>query len=206
MSIYNQPLPQDSPPYPAADDSIEQPTENETAEKKTARGCGSCLGGCAAVALLLIGLAVGGGLVVWRQLPDWTHAALAEIVEDSDLPEDEKRAVILELDRVRREYKAGDLGARQLAQAVEQLAESPVFPLVWVRAAEESYVKPSGLSAEEKEAARKTFQRVARGLFEKQIEFAGLDPALDYVSTKGYDGQRQFCETVADSDLREMLA
>ena len=149
---------------------------------------------------------VTGGLVVWRKLPDWTHIALASAVEGSELSAEDKLSVLNQLDRVRDQYKSGDITLRQLGGVAEQLAESRVFPLALAHAAVESYVQPSGLSDEEKQAAMETLKRVARGLYEDKIDQNSLDTALDYISTKGYDGQRQFSDQVSDADLREMLA
>jgi len=69
------------------------PMANETDEpKKKPRGCGcsSCLGGCAVVSLVGVVLLVVGGLIVWKKLPDWSHAALVAAVEDSVLSAPDK--------------------------------------------------------------------------------------------------------------------
>ena len=151
-------------------------------------------------------LLVVSGLLVWKMLPTWTHDALVAAVEDSELSVDDKQSVVGQLDRVYEEYQAGRVSMQQLGQLSEQLTESPLFTRALVYAAMENYVGPSGLSDEEKQTARLTLQRVARGVYEEQIEQQQLNPTLDYISTEDVEGQRQFNENVSDVDLREMLA
>jgi len=57
---------------------------------------------------------------------------------------------------------------------MDELAKSPVMQSIVISAVESAYVEPSGLSAEEKQAAHLTLQRVLRGVFEQKIKEGDL--------------------------------
>ena len=217
MSIYDdlgpetpiEPTQEVSAVSPVPAEAVEPPTqsqESESPKKRAGCGCSSCFGGCAMASLVVAILFVVGGLLVWKMLPGWTHDALVAAVEDSELSDEDKQSVVAQLDRVYDEYESGRLSMHQLGRLAEHIGESPLFTRALAYAAMENYIQPSGLSDEEKQNAERTLQRVARGVFEEQIEQRRLDPALDYISTEDSQGQRQFNESVSDEDLREMLA
>jgi hypothetical protein len=86
------------------------------------------------------------------------------------------------------------------------MQESPLPTLMMADAAHELYVKPSGLSAEEKQQADLTMTRVARGVFDKRIGEDELEIPLDYISAKDFNGRRQPKESVTDDAVRAMIA
>lgn len=131
-----------------------------------AMGCG-----CAFGALLLVAVA----LSVWIAM-NWKHwaaaftkQAAADAVATSSLSPDDKARVLKRINQLADDFEAGKVSLEQIGHVMEQIAQSPLLPLGLVMAADEKYVKPSGLSDEEKEAGRRTLQRLARGAFEKSI-------------------------------------
>lgn len=142
-----------------------------------------------------------------RQLAaDVSRQTLVDMVEQSEMEAEDKQAVIAQIDRVAADFKSGKITLEQVGQVMEELAQSPLFVLLMVRAAESKYVLPSGLSDEEKTQATLTLERVARGVFEKKIDPDSLDAALDPISTTDAQGQRQLKERVSDDELRAFLA
>ncbi len=131
---------------------------------------------------------------------------MVSVVEQSDLPPDQKRRIVVQIDRLVGEYKAGRVNFQQLQQVAEEFSESPLFGLLMVLAASEKYIEPSGLSADEKNDARIAMQRVARGVYEKLITPDKIEPLLDFVSRKDSQGNRQFETTVSDENLKNMIA
>lgn len=169
-------------------------------------GCGSCLLGCLGTLVLAAALVVLAGWYAWKKLPDWSRNMLVSTIEASELPADQKQRIVAQIDRVVSEYKAGRASFQQVSSVLSELADSPLFSLSMAYAAAVQYIEPSGLGAEEKEEARIALQRVARGVYEKRISVEQLDPALDYVSTRQPNGQRQFAENVTDQELRALVA
>jgi hypothetical protein len=151
-------------------------------------------------------VAVFAGWYAWKKLPDWSRSAMVSVVEQSDLPPDQKRRIVVQIDRLVGEYKAGRVNFQQLQQVAEEFSESPLFGLLMVLAASEKYIEPSGLSADEKNDARIAMQRVARGVYEKLITPDKIEPLLDFVSRKDSQGNRQFETTVSDENLKNMIA
>jgi hypothetical protein len=161
---------------------------------------------CLGLMFVCIVLCGVGTWIVVKKSPDWVRNAVVSGIEGSDLPADDKRVVTEQVDRVVAEYKAGRITMQQLSEIGKELSESPLVTLMMAMSAEEAYIEPSGLPDEEKEQAKRTLQRVARGVFEEQIDAEELNTALDYISTQEPNGGRQFKNPVADEDLRQMLA
>ncbi len=202
MSIYDEPnTPQSTEASPA-----ESPTPSQPPAKKKRSGCATCLIMCLGMMFVCVVACGVGGWFVMKKAPDWARDAVVATIEGSDLTEADKQIVTQQVDRVITEYKAGRISMEQLGQIAEEFSESPLPTLMMAMAAEEAYIKSSGLEQAEKEQAKRTLQRVARGVFEEHIESDELNTALDYVSTQDANGARQFNHPVADEERRNMLA
>ena len=195
MSIYDT---APKPPLPASEPVPPPPRRRW--------GCGSCLLGCFTMLLLAALVAALGAWYAWKKAPDWSRDVLVASIEGSDLPPQQKQQIVVQIDRVVGEYKAGRVTWQEVTSIFNELAESPLFSLSMAYAASVKYVEPSGLSAEEKQQAQIAMQRVARGVYEKQLPKEQLDSALDHVSTRQPNGERQFAETVTDEQLRSLVA
>lgn len=82
---------------------------------------------------------------------------------------------------------------------------SPILHVGMVMLAEEKYVKPSGLSDEEKADARRTLDRLARGVHEKKISETELEQVGAPITVTKPDGSTELKETVTDEELRAFL-
>jgi hypothetical protein len=132
--------------------------------------------------------------------------ALIQSIQESDLRPEDKTAIVAQLNRVTDEFKAGRITVEDLGTIMTNLAESPLITLGMVYLIEEKYIKPSGLSQEEKDEARLTLQRAARGVFEKKISQQDLENISDQVSTRDAEGNRNLKEKISDEELRTFLA
>jgi len=172
-----------------------------------------CLG-----ALLLACLVCGvGGYVLYLKsqevidrvksaAADAARKTLAEEINKSELPQEQKREMIAQVDRVANGFKAGDITLEDLVKILNALAESPVVVVLAVYTVEQKYIVPSGLTHEEKEEARLTTQRIARGAFEERIPKQDIQRALRPVSETNAEGEWQLKESVTDQELRDSLA
>ncbi len=172
---------------------------------KKRSGCATCLLVCLGLMFVCFVLCGAGTWFVVKKAPDWARDLAVSAIEGSDLTVEDKQVVTGQIDRVVDEYKAGRITMQQLGEIAEELQQSPLLTLMMAMATEEAYVRPSGLPDEEKELAKRTLQRVARGVFEKQIDAEELDAALDYISTKDGNGARKFNSPVGDEELEQML-
>ncbi|MBC8353943.1 MAG: hypothetical protein H8E66_18255 [Planctomycetes bacterium] len=202
MSIYDQ-----GPDGVAEAEVVNDALPNGVDQSPPKRsGCATCLFVCLGLMLVCIVACGGGTWFVAKKAPDWARDAIVSGIEESDLSAEDKQVVTGQVDRVVDEYKAGRITMQQLSEIAQELSQSPLVTLMMAMAAEEAYIKPSGLSDEEKDLAERTLQRVARGVFEEKIDPDALNTALDYISTQDSNGARQFKNPVADEDLRQMLA
>ena len=169
-----------------------------------------CLAGCLVIGVLSLVICGGVGWYVARNIKriasDVARQAIVGAIEQSELDPAEKQAVIAQVDRVVDQFRTGKITVEDLARILDELAKSPVMQSIVISAVESAYVEPSGLSAEEKQAAHLTLQRVLRGVFEQKIKEGDLDAAMSHVSTKTPGGQPQLKSKVTDDELRKFLA
>ncbi len=139
-------------------------------------------------------------------LADAIREALIQSIQDSELRDEDKTVIIAQANRVTDEFKAGRITVEDLTTILQNLGESPLISLGVVYVIEEKYVKPSGLSQEEKDEAKLSLQRAARGVFEKKISQQDLEAVSDQISDVDADGNRQLKESISDEELRTFLA
>ncbi len=169
-----------------------------------------CLIGC--LGTLLVMVLVCGGVAWWGytygpgMLAGQFRDAMVQVVNESELSPEDKQEVIKQINRVVDKYRSGEINGEQLVKVLQELGESPVMAVVMLYAVEEKYIKPSGLSAEEKEAARLTLQRVLRGVVEKKINPDSLQSAIDMVMEPGGGEQKKIKEQLTDDELKAFLA
>jgi len=137
---------------------------------------------------------------------DMAREVIVSGVENSEMDEEEKQAIIAQVDRVVDKYQSGEISTEDLGRIMKELGESPLVGAFMIYSIEAKYVAPSGLSDEEKEQARLTLQRVLRGVYEETITPDELEPLLDPMTIQTPDGNRQLKETVTDQELRDFLA
>lgn len=167
-----------------------------------ALGCG-----CAASSLILVLAGLGVWLAMnWKNwMADIGKQVAADSVARSSLPAEDKARILKRINQLADDFKSGKVSTEQIGSVMEQIAQSPLLPLGLVMAADEKYVKPSGLSAEEQEAARRTLQRLARGAFEKSIPEHDVQEVMQFVMQKQPDGNQQLKERLTDDELKAFL-
>ena len=110
------------------------------------------------------------------------------------------------LNQLADDFKTGKISPEQMGRVFEEVAKSPLFPIAMVTVAEKQYVGPSGLTAEEKSAASRTLQRLARGSFEKTISSEKLEEVMSLIQIDQGNGQKKMKEKLTDDELKDFLA
>jgi hypothetical protein len=158
------------------------------------------------VVLVLIGAGVFFVVANFRSLAARAISyVIATTIENSDLPVDQKQKLVARIDRLRDDFIAGKITDEQLKRIAEEIVDGPLMPVGMMLFINEKHVAPSGLSEQEKQEARLTLQRVARGLNEKKITTTKLDPAWRVISTTDSKGKRELKKSVTDAELRDFL-
>ena len=172
-------------------------------------GCRNFAFGCGCAAACLLVIAAGIGIWVAMNWKDWAadfgKQVAADAVSKSLLPAEDKARVLKRINQLADDFKAGKVSTQQLGKVMEQIAQSPLLPLGLVMAADEKYVKPSGLSNEEKDAARRTLQRLARGAFEKSIPENDTQEVMKLVTDHESNGNERLKERLSDDELKAFL-
>ncbi len=189
---------------PTFDDrsSDERPKLRSNGCRNLAIGCG-----CATVCILLVAVGIGFWVAQnWKSLAaDFTKQVAADAVAKSSLPEADKARILKRINQLADDLKSEKVSTEQLGKVMEQIAKSPLLPLALVMAADEKYVKPSGLSGDDQDAARRTLQRLARGAFEKSIPENDVQEVMKLVMNHQPDGSEQLKERLTDDELKAFL-
>ncbi|MFM9996715.1 MAG: hypothetical protein ACKVU4_13060 [Phycisphaerales bacterium] len=134
---------------------------------------GSVVVGCLVALVIVIAIALAGGIYVWMSWKGWaasiTRATVREVLKESNLAEDQKQAITAEIETLTKDFEAGRVSFDDLRRVGEEIESSPLIPLAGVQLAKEKYIDGSVMSAEEKAASERTLQRFARGVHERKI-------------------------------------
>ena len=176
------------------------------AYKKPPSGCGK---GCLIVSLICLAILLIGGTYVALNFKSLGARAVAYLVkktiEESHLPADQKQSLVNRVDRLRDDFIDGKINDEQLKRIAEEILQGPLLPVGMVMFIEQQHVASSGLSEEEKKQAHLTLQRLARGVIEKKIPYANLDPLFKAISTIDAEGNQELKKKLTDKELRDFL-
>ncbi len=168
-------------------------------------GMSGCMKGCLVVIVFMV---LGGVLLVLNARNLTARAAaylIKTAIEESDLPADQKAALITRVDKLRTDFTDGRITDEQLKRIGKEVFEGPLMPVGAMLFMNNHHVKPSGLNDQEKQDAQLTLQRLARGVSEKKISHRRLDPIFAVISTKDDKGNRQIKKSLTDTELRDFL-
>src|SRR6476659_3018871 len=114
----------------------------------------TCLIGCLGVLAVLVVLAVVVGFWVSRHWRGWAaefgSQAINQGIDSSDLPPQEKVEVKVQVERVAKAFRDGQISNEQASAIIKKLIESPLMPSFVVMAVERNYFDHSKLSDDEK--------------------------------------------------------
>jgi hypothetical protein len=185
------------------------------------------------IGLLLMGLGVvilGGVLFVaglWyvvKNVDGWIvglgREAIVAMVNDSEIPPQEKKEVIEQIDRAVNAYKEGKIDQADLERVLTELQESPALVVISLYGMDELYFAGAELPEAEIAQGRRSYQRVLRGVYEGKIDEEAFYNALPGpgIQPVRFDGGGDFeqlqkeltvlggaADDMAADDLRESL-
>ena len=176
-------------------------------QQQSSGGCGwGILLGCGG--LVLITILLCGGSVWWasrnveRLVAMGVRQIIVTLVNDSDLPAEEKTEVIAQVDRVVNAFVDKKITQDELQKIFDELQKSPVFAIIGAWGLDKMFIEPSGLSSEEKEEGRRTLQRVMRGVMDKKINDQAFQQAMP---RQAQPGQPPRNDRLTDEEVRDML-
>ena len=173
------------------------------------RGSG-CLRGCLIAFVVVLALVLIAGLIVMKNWRGWVAGqmtvAIDAILESSDLPAQEQVEVKEQLLRVTDAFREGRISGEQFGEILQQLAESPLMASLVVTVAEAKYLSQSGLTEDEKVAARQNLSRFVLGINNGEIDKQVIDEVMPPIADRNADGGWELRNEVSDDQLREFLA
>ena len=151
--------------------------------KESGSGCGMpVLIGCGVTLLVSVLLCVGA---VWwvknnfdRMVARMGREFFVAMVNESEIPEEEKKEVITQIDRLVTAYDQRKIDQQDLQRMIEKMENSPIFVLIGSWGLDQAYLMPSGLSDEEKAAGRVAIERAMRGVIDKKITQEQFNAAM----------------------------
>jgi len=185
-------------------------------EGKKKGGAGKAIGiGCLVVVLILgiAGFVVAKNIKkIGRSVGAATITRLAEtVVNESGLSAEEKAAVMKPIKDLAGEFKAGEMTMEQLGTIMGTIAEGPLVSLITVKTIETKYIEASGLSAADKQNARKLASRYAeacaRGLITANADDQGLNTVIMRGTTDSVGGKTtKLKDSLSSAELQQCLA
>src|SRR5262245_35453683 len=126
-------------------------------------------GGVVKVLLIIFGVlflcVVIGGIYIAMHMKEWAadfaKLAAQELIKESGLPEDQRTAILGEIQQLADDYKSGKISTEELTRVAKTIGESPLIPLAGVQVARHKYIDPSDMTEQEKADAILAVQRVA---------------------------------------------
>jgi hypothetical protein len=128
-----------------------------------------------------------------------------QMVNESDLPPQEKNEIEAQVDRVADAIRDGDMSLEQMGEIFEKLTKSPVMTTIIVSTADAKYINKSGLPEDEKSQARITVHRFVRGAMDGTIDEPSVEVTLEHIGDRQPNGSWQLKDSVTDEELRAFL-
>jgi hypothetical protein len=166
------------------------------------------------LAVVLVVVLICGGLsfAVYRMITgavdtvvEVIHDATVQGIQSSDMDDDDKETIIVQVDRVKNAYKAGDITTEEVTQLLGNILQGPIMMVGMCQHMERHYVIASDLSDEEKSEGQLTLQRVACGVFDDTITRSQFETLTASISVNDQNGNPSLKETLTDEELREIL-
>lgn len=165
--------------------------------------------GCAITLLLCLIFGIVMAVLVYRFgkqfATDIAVTALNAVVEDSELPGAEKQEIKTEVQKVASDFKEGKLSTQQVMEIFRGVMQGSIGPYIMCRSLEAAYLDKSGLSADEKTVAKRTLNRMMRGVAEHKISAEQLQTLSGDITVEGPEGSRKLKQSLTDDELRTFL-
>lgn len=131
---------------------------------------------------------------------------VVSIIEAQEIPEDQKKRMVAQVDRLTEDFKSGELDQQDIERVFEEILQSPLFAAGMVLVVEQTYLQKSGLDPAEKSEAGVSLRRFARGISDGRIS-RDLVEEVGAPALKSSDaGNFELKEELTDEELREIIA
>lgn len=168
--------------------------------------------GCLIAIVVVVVILVGAGIYVATNFKDWAAegvaVAMALVIDESALPEQEKSEIITILGRLKEDFKMDAITLEELGLILQAMENCPALAIGMMTQFEASYVEPSGLNDGEKIEAALILNRFAQGLAGGLISWEDTGAVIEGIMTLNDEGNQTIKEPneVTDDEVRQVLA
>ena len=129
-----------------------------------------------------------------------------EIINKTQLPEEDKKELLVILDEITEDVKDGKITNDEFRAMLESFSESGLLPALGLRFFETAYLKDADLSQEKKEELLKHLSRYRWGLINDKIEYfnQNLDDIMNIISVKQGD-KSEFKQELTNDELLDAV-
>lgn len=161
-------------------------------EESKSSGClAACLGGFAAVGVLVVLLGVGV-YFAWGYITNFAINQVTQVaeqrIENSDFTDEQKTKIKKQFEAVKTRFQNGDLSMEEV-EAVVQHTE-PLLMAMSVQAVKQTYITPSDWPDQVKNDAQRTLDRFTRGLQEGEIDRDTFSTVMEPVTDSDGNDER----------------
>jgi len=168
--------------------------------------------GCLIAIIVTVVILVGASIYVAMNFRHWAAegvaVAMALVIEESALPEEEKSEIIAILGQLKEDFQAGAITFEELGLILQAMENCPALAIGMMSQFEASYVVPSTLNNEEKIEANLILNRFAQGLAGGVISWEDTGRVSEAIMTLDDEGNQNIKEPdeVTDDEIRQLLA
>ncbi len=154
-------------------------------------------------------LAIAVGIFIALHFRTWAANAAQKVImavmDQSELPEDQKKAIISQADDLTTGFKEGRVTMQQIGQVGEKFGKSPLLQAALLMYSDVHYIEHSKLDEEAKKSASLNLQRVSRGVMEGKIGQGAVQDLMRPLMTTDPRGQQRLKPEITDQERAALL-
>lgn len=131
---------------------------------------------------------------------------IVTMVENSGLPDDQKQAIVRNVDRLGTEFEAGHITADQLSQIGFRLMQGNFFTLVQLELLETEYLQRFELTADEQAKVERDVDRFQRGMVQGTLSETQIEDTMGLVMITDEQGEKTVKSPLTDAELKTFIA
>ena len=131
--------------------------------------------------------------------------AIKKLVTKMRVSEEQKTLISEQIDRFGQAFINDQISRDDITKISKKMEEGQFGKLMALWAGEMKYITPSGLTDDEKKAARVTLARLAKGLKDGKVNRRKFNQIAAPYSETDFDGKHNFKDTISDEEIRSFL-
>ena len=161
------------------------------------------------LAILMVLVCAGVGTFIYMNFKGWAvdlaSAMVVSIVEESNLPEDQKESILTNVETLAEDVRNGDLPMEDFGEIMMSLSQGPFLNLVLVELIEADYVSKCQPNDKDRAAAALAFDRFERGIVEEKISDEKVEEAMALVQAADMKDTPQLKENLTADELKAFV-